>query len=493
MTCDAVLTESIHERACDHLLRHVREQRMQEELCFAFWRPSTGVRRRSALIFKLLPPLDGERNLHGNASFEPSYLSRAVMLACSSQVGLAFMHNHLSTGWQDMSPEDVVAERDRISPPARATGLPLVGLTLGTDGSWSARLWTWDGRGFNRTWCDKVRVVGRRLRTTFNDDRVPPPSRQQVLQRTTDTWGEACQRNLARLRMGVVGVGSVGCMVAEALARVGVERLVLIDPDKVETHNLDRLLHAGAADVGTYKVDLAAKHLRKSATALRFDLHTYREPVEHESSCAAALDCDILFSAVDRPLPKDLLNRIAYAHCVPVVVGGVFIDTKPDGSLGQAAWSVQTVGPGRRCLRCDGQYTTSDVVMERDGSFDDPTYIQATSVKNHPATNQNVFPFSANVASLMVIQMVRLVVAADWWPDIGGKLHYSMIPNLLRVEQAKCGTNCSICETTAHGDRYRYPFIRRTFGDPPHGKPKAFIGTIRNRIRSVFCRPQGSN
>ena len=239
------MTGQVHEQACDFLLDHVRRARRQEELCFALWRPGTGATRKTALIFDIIPPSPGERHLHGNASFEPTYLARAVRLACTREMGLAFMHNHLAGGWQDMSETDVIAERDRISPPARATGLPLVGLTLGTDGSWSARFWMWDGRQFNRSWCDKVRVAGRRLRITFNDHTMPAPKRRPALRRTIDTWGEARQRDIARLRLGVVGVGSVGCMVAEALARIGVEKLVLIDPDRVETHNLDRLLYAG--------------------------------------------------------------------------------------------------------------------------------------------------------------------------------------------------------------------------------------------------------
>jgi molybdopterin/thiamine biosynthesis adenylyltransferase len=37
-------------------------------------------------------------------------------------------------------------------------------------------------------------------------------------------------------------------LVAEALARVGVERITLLDFDTVEMHNLDRLLHARQRD-----------------------------------------------------------------------------------------------------------------------------------------------------------------------------------------------------------------------------------------------------
>ena len=480
MTYDAVLTESADQDASAHLLRHIRSGRQQEDLCFAFWRPSTGATRMSALIFEILHPLDGERHLHGGASFEPSYLTRAVSLACSKKVGLAFMHNHLSDGWQGMSDADVIAERDRISPPARATGLPLVGLTIGRDGNWSARFWTWNGQCFNRAWCDKVRIVGRRLKVTFNDHKVPAPRRQPVLRRTIDTWGQARQRDLARLRIGVVGVGSVGCMVAETMARIGIKNLMLVDPDKVETHNLDRLLYAGVKDVGKYKVELLTRCLRNSATAEQFSVQCFKCEIQDERSYLAALDCDVLFSAVDRPVPKDLLNRISYAHCIPVISGGVFVDTKADGTLGQAAWSVSRVGPHRGCLRCDGQYTSSDVTIERDGSLDTPAYLRGMT--DSAPTNQNVFPFSANLASFMVVEMLRLIVADSWWPDVGGKLHYSLIPNSLRVEDSPCSNSCSVQESTAMGDEYRYPFIEthdKSSGSPWRTLHKAIGWTLR--------------
>ena len=485
MRHDAALTERAHRTACDGLLEGIRAGRLQEDLRFALWRPATGARRRTALVVELIEPRAGERHRHGNASFEPEYLTRAVRLACSKNSGLAFMHNHLSAGWQDMSKPDVVAERDRISPPARATGLPLVGLTLGTDGSWSGRFWRWNGRRFTRSWCDKVRVVGRRLQVTFNDRQLPPPPRRSALRRTVDTWGEERQHALARLRIGVVGVGSVGCMAAEALARMGVQNLTLIDPDNVEPHNLDRLLYAGPGDVGTPKVDLVAKHLRRGATAARFHVETHARPIQDDSAYRAALDCDVLLSAVDRPLPKDLLNRIAYAHCIPVVSGGVYIDNKPNGMLGQAAWSVTVAGPGRRCLRCDGQYTTSDVTMERDGSLDDPLYVRRAGAGTAAPANQNVFPFCANVASFMVIELVRLVVADFWWPDPGGRLHYSMIPGQFRVTKAECGANCSVNASTAHGDHYRYPFIRDSGAE---ALPAAWQRALFRRARRWMAR-----
>ena len=457
MTFEAALVEPAHDAACRHLLAHLRSGRRQEDLCFALWRPSTGASRTTALISELILPEEGERTLHGGASFQPDFLSRALRLAREKNAGLAFLHSHPTNGWQGMSSADVKAERDRLSGPARATGLPLVGLTLGTDESWSARFWNRKGGEFERTWCHKVRVVGRRLRLTHNDELASPPRRRAVLRRTTDTWGRAHQADLARLRVGVVGLGSVGCIVAETLARIGVENVVLVDADQVKRHNLDRLLYADENDIGRLKVELAAENLRRSATAADFRVETHAGSLQQRDCYRAAVDCDILFSCVDRPLPKDLVNHIAYAHCIPVVFGGVFVDTKRDRTLGQAAWSVVRAGPERRCLRCDGQYTTSEVAMERDGSLDDPNYL-ARLAGGRP-TNQNVFPFSANLASLMTLEMLRMVVGDAWWPQNAGKLNYSYVPNALRTEDRLCREHCEVATRTAQGDRVVYPFL----------------------------------
>ena len=484
MIFDTVLTQEAHDSASSYLLRHVNAGHLQEDLCFALWRPSTGASRKVAIIFEIVPPVTDDRILHGGASFEPSYLTRAIRTAIQRGAGLAFMHNHFTSGWQDMSAPDIVAERDRISPAARATGLPLVGLTLGTDQSWSARFWTWDGNTFNRTWCEKVRVVGRHFRVTFKQS--PAGERRRLLQRTVDTWGEKCQRDLSGLHFGIVGVGSVGCVIAEALARMGMERLTIIDPDRIESHNLDRLLYASQDDIGSLKVDLVARHASRSATATKFNITTCASPIQSDHAFAATLDCDILFSAVDRPLPKDLLNHIAYAHCIPVISGGVFIDNKPDGSLGQAAWGVTTIGPMFRCLRCDGQYTSSDVVLEVDGSLDDPAYIRNLTSTGQAPRNQNVFPFSANLATSMVIAMIRLVIADTWWPDRSGRQHYSLIPNRLDVQDLQCNEHCSVVRKTALGDHFTYPFL--------HAAPyeaqaaESVMGRFLNKCRTLIAR-----
>ncbi len=439
----------------NHLLAQIRLGKYQEDLCFALWRPSTGVSRTTGIVTELVLPLQGERNLHGNVSFESQYLARVVRKACQTDSGVAFMHSHPSPGWQGMSNDDVVAERDRIAPPARAAGLPLLGLTVGSDGVWSARFWSWNGQNFTRTFCDKVRVIGSKIYLSIRPNQTPV-IRSNRLRRTLDTWGPECQAILASLRIGIIGLGSVGTVVAEALGRIGVTDILLVDADRVEEHNLDRLLYPTSGDIGRFKVDTIAKHLRRSASATSFRVDTKRAWIQERDAYKASLDCDILFATVDRPLPKDLLNNIAYAHCIPVVFGGIRVATKPNGRLVDANWSFVRAGPELQCLRCDGQYTTSEVVMERDGSLDNPTYISWNTVT---PSNENVFPFVTNLGSLMVLEMLRAILHEPWWNSIPTKLHYSYLASRLTPQVNTCEPDCSVAARMGQGDRWIYPFL----------------------------------
>ena len=229
---------------------------------------------------------------------------------------------------------------------------------------------------------------------------------------------------------------------------------------------------------------LAAKHLKRSATARGFRVEALAGRVEAPSCYGASLDCDVLFCAVDRPLPKDLLNHIAYAHCIPVVFGGVYAANKGNGRLSQAAWSVLTVDPETRCLRCDGQYTTSDVMMERDGSLEDPTYVRNLASRGSVSDGQNVFPFSANLASFMVLEMVRLVAGEDWWPQVGGKMHFSFVPRRLVSLREGCRDHCAVKERTAMGDSAVYPFL----SDPSSSgfSPRRGLAFWADAVRSLL-------
>ncbi|MGD6967285.1 tRNA threonylcarbamoyladenosine dehydratase [Rossellomorea vietnamensis] len=62
--------------------------------------------------------------------------------------------------------------------------------------------------------------------------------------------------------VAVLGIGGVGSFAAEALARSGVGRLVLVDKDDVDITNINRQLHALLSTVGKPKADLMKERIK---------------------------------------------------------------------------------------------------------------------------------------------------------------------------------------------------------------------------------------
>lgn len=427
--CSVALTEELARDLLDHLSKGSR----QEDLTFAIWRESTGARRTTSIIQRLVLPLDGERELHGNASFAPDYVLRALNELAPGE-GLALIHSHLTPGWQGMSQDDIVAERDRLAGAIYGrTGLPVVGVTTGTDGALSARRWL---RQKQSPWviheAINARVVGRRLTTTFHPELAPHQSRGNAQIATVSVWGEEHQTNLARIRVGIVGLGSVGSLVAESLARVGISDFVLVDYDLVEERNLDRTAGAERKDVGRAKVAVAADHIRRVGTAREIEVQAVSDSVLSRPGYRVALDCDVLFSCVDRPLPRHLLNALAYAHLIPVIDGGILAEVV-EAKLIHADWRIHTVGPSRACLTCIGALDVGDVALDQSGMLGDPDYIKKLdSSRLRSVSRRNVFPFSMSVAAHEVLQMVTLITGLERVGGIGPQF-YHCYPGVMEV------------------------------------------------------------
>jgi hypothetical protein len=440
------------------VLAHLIRADHQEDLCFATWFPSNGHHRKTALLHSLILPQPGERHVHGNASFEARYFERAVMEAAKSGAGLAFLHSHPGPGWQDMSKDDICAEQEHAAAAKGATGLPLIGLTAGNDRSWSARFWEKTAPStYERRWCSTVRAVGSQLRVTFNDRLMPPPSAAESLRRTISAWGPVQQANLARLRVGIVGAGSVGSIIAEALARTGFEHIKLIDFDTIEELNLDRLLHAYLRDarMARSKVQVLGKAIKRSATASTFEVEMIDRSIVEEEGFHAALDCDVLFSCVDRPWPRSVLNFIAYTHLIPVIDGGILVSASKKRGLQAADWRAHIAGPGRRCLECREQYDPGLVSTERDGYFDDPRYIEGLPDDHFIKRNENVFAFSMSTASFEMLQLLMMVLAPLGVADAGAQM-YHFVPGLFdRPNFDSCKPGCPFSSSLllSRGDR----------------------------------------
>ncbi|HEX3387133.1 MAG TPA: ThiF family adenylyltransferase, partial [Mucilaginibacter sp.] len=406
-------------------------------------------------ISKIILPEEGDRHVHGNVGFMPSYLERTWKIAAKDKEGIVFLHAHPTGGWQGMSRDDIAAETGLAPAVMGVTKLPLLGLTLGTDGAWSARFWIKNElkkRTFDRKWCENVRVISKKLTITFNDDLLPPNFDIGKQLRTISAWGEKAQEDLSRLRIGIIGLGSVGSMVAEILARTGISYFTLIDFDPVEEKNLDRLTNVFTSDIGKAKVEVIKAAILKSGTSPSIEVVSCGYSVCEKEGFLEALNCDIIFCCVDRPWPRQVINFISYAYLIPVVDGGILVRTnKSNTKLVGADWKAHTIGYLRPCLECIGQYKAENAMLEKLGYLDDPSYLKDFPDAAKLNAHENVFAFGSHLASMEVLQMLSLFLAPGNIADLGQQMYHFVLGNMA-ISRISCHENCFFPTILGKGD-----------------------------------------
>ena len=428
----------------------------QEDICLATYRPSTGRTRFSALIRRVIPPEPGDRRVHGNATVTAEYILRAAEIAQQDKCGVVLLHSHPgSKGWQQMSGPDRDCEASYANLIRETTGLPLVGMTLATrNRTWSARHWNVGvGRTVDCTHSTNVRVIGDKFTVSWNDTIQPPPQPSGNQIRTVSTWGERLQSDLVRRRVLVVGAGSVGLDVFVRLAASGLSHLTVMDFDVVKAHNLDRLIGAARRDARLRrpKINVAYREAMKAATAVGCSIEVSDLSICEPDGLQFALDHDLIFSCVDRPWPRAVLNSLAYSDLIPVIDGGIAIDTFDTGEMRNATWRSHVVRPGRPCMSCNRQLDIAAVTLERQGLLDDPAYIVSAGEDRVPV-NHNVAPLSVNVAAGILAQYVSLSVAPSEFGD-PGPLQYSFSTHYLEHRNDTVRPHCATEAGECVGDR----------------------------------------
>ena len=95
---------------------------------------------------------------------------------------------------------------------------------------------------------------------------------QGLLERTHILLGDEKLARLQNARVFIAGLGGVGSFAAEALARMGVGHLTLVDCDVVAASNINRQLVALNSTVGQKKADIMAARVRDISRCLKLIL-----------------------------------------------------------------------------------------------------------------------------------------------------------------------------------------------------------------------------
>ena len=157
--------------------------------------------------------------------------------------------------------------------------------------------------------------------------------------RNLGTIGLEGQAKLLRATVAVVGLGGLGGYITEALARMGVGRLILIDGDVFEEHNLNRQILSAEARLGVHKAQAARQRVAEINGAVEAIPHAVE--LTHENLPRLLEGAEVVVDGLDRLPTRLVLQEGAQALGIPMVHGSIA------GFLGQ----VMTVFPGDPGLR----------------------------------------------------------------------------------------------------------------------------------------------
>lgn len=143
----------------------------------------------------------------------------------------------------------------------------------------------------------------------------------------------------------VVGTGSVGSEFARLLARAGVGRFRLVDPDTVSVSNLCRSAFV-ASDTGRPKVDALSDHLRAVGGDLAITSHAVgADDVEDDELVSWIDSASLVIAATDHPPTQSRLGALSYGR-TPAVFPGIY----SKGSGGEVLWTSPQETPCYACV-----------------------------------------------------------------------------------------------------------------------------------------------
>lgn len=252
-------------------------------------------------------------------------------------------------------------------------------------------------------------------------------------------FGAEGQQRLGRVTVGIIGLGGLGCHVAQQLAYLGVSRFFLVDGDVVAVSNLNRLVGSSESDVGARKVDVAESMItaiQTSASVIRTARHfSLNDPIDGLERV------DVLFGCVDNdPVRLDLV-RYSSAHARP------YIDLASDvGPGGEFGGRIVFAKDGERCLSCLGeldQHALARAQMTGEQrAADDKIYgVDRDALGD---TGPSVVSINGVVASLAVTEFLVWVTGLR---EPHGYLNYRGDSGTVGARAAPARSYCHYCMT----------------------------------------------
>lgn len=302
--------------------------------------------------------------------------------------------------------------------------------------------------------------------TTVPEETESIFTRQQV-------FGTAVQQQLGQLKVALIGCGGIGAVFAEQLARLGVKNWILVDPDRLETTNLNRMPAATHKMVDQrWQKTNYVKWLIKKVYTIGSHVQALPLSVEDEEAKRAIATADLIVVATDNHRSRQVAQELALEYARPLVCLGTHIEIKPDRDSRPRLYCRVTVPPlgGNWCLMCGNMINLQQAALESA-----PTEITDLAEKagyidgiDAPAVywlNSICASQGVGIIHGMVSGFFDLDAGLDWIYDFANL-------NWLKTDTSHLhSSDCYFCcDDISHLSDGRYKHPRSTQVSPPHEK-----------------------
>ena len=188
------------------------------------------------------------------------------------------------------------------------------------------------------------------MKNKINKKLLERYSRQIVLKDV----GIVGQKAINNSKVLIIGLGGLGCPVADYLSRAGVGTIGIADFDKINISNIHRQSLYYTNDIGKYKVDVLKKKIKSINPHTK--VKSFKKKITDNNFENIINDFDIIVDGSDNFKTKFLLNEFSIKYKKILVVGAI---SKFDGHI----FSFDFNNKKTPCLKCFYQSEPSDEIL----------------------------------------------------------------------------------------------------------------------------------
>jgi hypothetical protein len=310
-------------------------------------------------------PQEGDLNPNvPHVAIDEQYTLRVALEAERHNLAMGVVHSHPEGAWT--SPSTVDDDMDRYYAEYFADFAPhrpyvsLIFARCGQTTSATGRVF-WNGQWHNvgRFVMEGHHVV---LRTYQPPKRLKPDAQARIA-RLRSAFGEEAAERLTAATVGVVGASGTGSPAVEVLARAGVGRIIVVDPDFFTDSNLERVHGSEAGDVvsAAAKAALARRHIESINPECQ--VIALRGALPQPEVVDALVTADVVLGCTDQQHSRLALSDLALRYLVPVLDVGVGLEGGSGLMTGLIIQLVRML-PADPCVLCRGMTDPQRIAQE---------------------------------------------------------------------------------------------------------------------------------